>query len=103
MYQIHDHGRDVDGEVRRWGRNSRLDNIQAAILSHKLTRYEKVINRRREVATMYHERLKSLEELQLPQPPNNDGDNFDVFQNYELAADKRDELKIFLSKKILEP
>lgn len=99
VYQLHDHGRDVDGEVRRWGRNSRLDNIQAAILSHKLTRYEKVINRRREVATMYHERLKSLEELQLPQPPNNDGDNFDVFQNYELAADKRDELKIFLSKK----
>ena len=32
MYQIHDHGRDVDGEVKRWGRNSRLDNIQAAIL-----------------------------------------------------------------------
>ena len=47
VYQLHDHGRDVDGEVRRWGRNSRLDNIQAAILSHKLTRYEKVINRRR--------------------------------------------------------
>ena len=34
IYQIHDHGRDVEtGEVERWGRNSRLDNIQAAILS----------------------------------------------------------------------
>ena len=35
-YQIHDHGRDTDGEVKAWGRNSRLDNIQAAILSYKL-------------------------------------------------------------------
>ena len=23
IYQIHDHGRDTDGEVKRWGRNSR--------------------------------------------------------------------------------
>jgi len=26
IFQIHDHGRDIDGEVKRWGRNSRLDN-----------------------------------------------------------------------------
>ena len=45
IYQIHDHGRDLDGEVKRWGRNSRLDNIQAAILSHKFKSYENVINR----------------------------------------------------------
>ena len=45
IYQIHDHGRDTDGEVKRWGRNSRLDNIQAAILSFKLKSYQKVIER----------------------------------------------------------
>lgn len=99
IYQLHDHGRDVNGEVKRWGRNSRLDNIQAAILSYKLKSYDKVIMRRREVAGMYQERLGSLEELQLPQPPSTDSHNFDVYQNYELAADKRDELKAFLSKK----
>ena len=60
MYQIHDHGRDVDGEVKRWGRNSRLDNIQAAILSFKLKRYDKVIKRRREVAKIYQDNLKVL-------------------------------------------
>jgi len=49
IYQIHDHGRDVDGEIKRWGRNSRLDNLQAAILSHKLKSYKNVIERRREV------------------------------------------------------
>ena len=96
IYQIHDHGRDLEGEVRRWGRNSRLDNLQAAILSYKLTSYDKVINRRREVAQMYQDRLGELDELKLPPPPNDNKDNFDVYQNYELQADNRDEFKAYL-------
>jgi dTDP-4-amino-4,6-dideoxygalactose transaminase len=99
IFQLHDHGRDIDGEVRRWGRNSRLDNIQAAILSHKLKTYDDVIARRRGVAQMYQERLGSLEELQLPVAPSIESDNFDVYQNYELTADSRDDLKTYLSKK----
>ena len=83
----------------RWGRNSRLDNIQAAILSYKLKTYDNVITRRREVAQMYQERLGSLEELQLPIAPSLDSDNFDVYQNYELQADNRNDLKTYLSEK----
>jgi len=99
IYQIHDHGRDVnDGEVKRWGRNSRLDNIQAAILSHKLLDYEGVITRRREIASIYHKRLEQLEELKLPPSPNSDSNHFDVFQNYELSASNRDGLRQFLTK-----
>ncbi|MFL2715232.1 MAG: DegT/DnrJ/EryC1/StrS family aminotransferase [Gammaproteobacteria bacterium] len=98
MYQIHDHGRDVNGEVKRWGRNSRLDNIQAAILSFKLKSYDKVIKRRREVAKIYQDRLESINELQLPAGPVIDGDNFDTYQNYELQADNRDELQNFLKE-----
>jgi dTDP-4-amino-4,6-dideoxygalactose transaminase len=96
IYQIHDHGRDVDGEVKRWGRNSRLDNIQAAILNHKFKSYNNVIDRRREIAQMYQDRLSQLEELILPPAPTSDSDNFDVYQNYELQADNRDELKTYL-------
>jgi len=98
IYQIHDHGRDVDGEVKRWGRNSRLDNIQAAILSHKLKSYHQVIARRREVAQMYQDRLGDLNELQLPPAPGSDADRFDVFQNYELQADNRNQLQAYLSE-----
>ena len=98
IFQLHDHGRDVDGEVKRWGRNSRLDNIQAAILSYKLKTYDNVIARRREVAQMYQERLGSLEELQLPAPPSLSSDNFDVYQNYEITADSRDDLQSYLKK-----
>ena len=96
IYQLHDHGRDTDGEVKRWGRNSRLDNIQAAILSHKLISYDSVIARRREVAAMYQNRLGDLNELQLPPAPDANGYNFDVYQNYELQANKRNDLKVHL-------
>ena len=99
IYEIHDHGRGKNGEVMRWGRNSRLDNIQAAILSYKFKTYDKVISRRREIAKMYQERLSVLEQLQLPPAPSENSDNFDVYQNYEMTADKRDELKTFLSEK----
>lgn len=100
IYQIHDHGRDVkDGEVKRWGRNSRLDNIQAAILSYKLKSYSSVIERRREVAKIYTERLSHLNELVLPVAPDAEPDHFDVFQNYELTAQRRNELKEFLAGK----
>ena len=98
IYQIHDHGRDVDGEIKRWGRNSRLDNLQAAILSHKLKSYQNVIQRRREIAQMYQDRLGKLEELKLPPSPNSDLNHFDVYQNYELEADSRDNLKKYLGE-----
>ena len=96
IYQIHDHGRDVDGEVKRWGRNSRLDNLQAAILNYKLHNYPKVIERRRELAKIYQDRLEGFEELRLPPGPSSDSNHFDVYQNYELQADNRDDLKSFL-------
>lgn len=98
IYQLHDHGRDTDGEVKRWGRNSRLDNIQAAILSHKLKSYDEVISRRRAVAQMYQDRLGGLEQLNLPAPPSTITDHFDVYQNYEMQADNRDGLKSHLAK-----
>jgi UDP-2-acetamido-2-deoxy-ribo-hexuluronate aminotransferase len=93
VYQLHDHGRDADGEVKSWGRNSRLDNLQAAILNHRLNSYAKVIQRRRAIATIYQERLGGLTELQLPPAPVENGDHFDIYQNYELQADRRDDLK----------
>lgn len=98
VYQLHDHGRDVNGEIKSWGRNSRLDNFQAAILSYRLTDYDKVIARRRSIATIYQDCLGDLEELQLPPAPDADPDHFDIYQNYELQADRRDELKEHLRR-----
>jgi dTDP-4-amino-4,6-dideoxygalactose transaminase len=97
IYQLHDHGRDIHGEVKSWGRNSRLDNLQAAILNHRLKQYDRVIERRRAIAGMYQELLGDLEELQLPPSPNADSRHFDIYQNYELQADSRDDLRAYLT------
>jgi len=99
IYQLHDHGRDTSGDIKSWGRNSRLDNLQAAILNKRFARYQEVIVRRRAIASLYQTHLGELEELQLPPAPKENSDHFDVFQNYELQADKRDELKRFLAEK----
>ena len=98
IYQLHDHGRNVDGKVKSWGRNSRLDNLQAAILNFRLGEYDKVIERRRAIASMYQQLLGDMEELQLPPAPDADPDHFDIYQNYEFQADRRDELKQHLSE-----
>jgi dTDP-4-amino-4,6-dideoxygalactose transaminase len=36
MYQMRDHGRSTNGEIVSWGLNSRLDNLQAALLDIQL-------------------------------------------------------------------
>ena len=93
---IRDHGRNEENKIVMWGRNSRLDNIQAAIMIHKMKSYDKWIIRRREIANMYNDGLSHIDDLLLPPPPE-ENTHFDIFQNYEIQAEKRDELKIFLS------
>ena len=96
MFQFRDHGRNQDGEVVSWGLNSRLDNLQAAILNVKLRGYDADVARRREIASIYQTRLVEMSELALPPGPEDDPDHFDVYQNYEIEADHRDELREFL-------
>jgi dTDP-4-amino-4,6-dideoxygalactose transaminase len=99
IYQLHDHGRNTAGEVKSWGRNSRLDNLQAAILNKKFESYSEVIKKRREIALRYELRLKDISELQLPPGPDEKGAHFDVYQNYELQAESRNQLREFLSER----
>jgi len=96
---LRDHGRDEVGDVAMWGLNSRLDNLQAAILDFKLARYDQEIEQRRKIATLYERLLCGRKELVLPPSPSADPDHFDVFQNYEIEADRRDELKVFLRQR----
>lgn len=93
---LRDHGRDENGVFITWGFNSRLDNLQAAVLNYKLGYYDSEISKRRNIASLYQKQLSHLKTLHLPPAPDSDKDYFDVFQNYEIEAEKRDELKIYL-------
>jgi dTDP-4-amino-4,6-dideoxygalactose transaminase len=96
ILQLRDHGRGADGEIVDWGLNSRLDNLQAAILDFRLKSYGTTVDRRRALAGTYQERLQPVGQLVLPPGPQDDADHFDVFQNYEIEAERRDELRAFL-------
>jgi len=95
---LRDHGRNENGEVEMWGFNSRLDNLQAAILHAQFRDYDEIIDRRRSIAVLYQSLLSDLNQLVLPAPPDADPDHFDVYQNYEIEAERRDELRAHLSE-----
>lgn len=94
---LRDHGRNAVGEVVTWGLNSRLDNLQAAILDLQFRDYDEIISHRRALAACYEEHLSGLRQLDLPPAPDEDPDHFDVYQNYELQADDRDALRAHLT------
>lgn len=94
---LRDHGRTDGPEVAGWAYNSRLDNLQAAVLHVKLRTFGSDLARRREIARRYDEAFRDLPGVVLPPAPTDEGPNFDVFQNYELEVDRRDELRGWLA------
>ena len=70
------------------GINSRLDEVQAAILRFKLKRLDEDIKRRREIAKIYNEELKDLD-LILPIEKE---DNFHSYYLYVVRNLNRDKL-----------
>ncbi|MEO8464169.1 MAG: DegT/DnrJ/EryC1/StrS family aminotransferase [Gammaproteobacteria bacterium] len=95
---LRDHGRDENGQVIGWGTNCRLDNLQAAVLDFKLKTFSDEIDKRRKLASSYQQRLGACAEVVLPPGPDAGGGHFDVFQNYEIEAEARDELKAHLER-----
>jgi len=99
MALLRDHGRDERGEVVTWGFNSRLDNLQAAVLNVKMGYLDGEIARRRQIAARYRSHLEEIRGMTLPPGPDGDPDHFDVYQNYEVESGRRDELRTFLQER----
>jgi dTDP-4-amino-4,6-dideoxygalactose transaminase len=96
---LRDHGRHPEtGKVVAWGFNSRLDNLQAAILDFKLKTFDADVARRRAIAARYQTRLGDLAEMALPPAPSADPRHFDSYQNYEVESQRRDELRTWLEQ-----
>ncbi|MBF0613170.1 MAG: DegT/DnrJ/EryC1/StrS family aminotransferase, partial [Magnetococcales bacterium] len=93
LHLLRDHGRAHSGDVVEWGYNSRLDNLQAAILGFKLKHYDQAVARRRQIAARYEDQLHDLDDLLLPPAPDSDPDHFDIYQNYEVESGQRDALR----------
>ncbi|MGH7466906.1 MAG: DegT/DnrJ/EryC1/StrS family aminotransferase [Longimicrobiales bacterium] len=77
------------------GTNSRLDALQAAVLSAKLPHLDGWTQRRRENAAHYTRMLSQLEGVSVPQVlPHNDH----VFNQYTIRVRRRDMLKMQLDR-----
>jgi len=97
---LRDHGRSGHGgEVQRWGMNSRLDTMHAAVLRVKLRHYADEVAHRRRVAEVYTAALTGIPGLWIPPGPVEDSAHHDVFQNYEIRVERRDELRDWLERR----
>lgn len=99
---LRDHGQKTKTEILSYGWNSRLDNLQAAILNVKFKYLPEWIEKRREIAGLYNNGLSGVPGVKLPSAPGSDSEHFDVFQNYVLRAKKRDELFEYLKENGVE-
>jgi len=99
---LRNHGQKTKTEIACYGFNSRLDNLQAAILNVKFKHFSKWIKRRRAIAQIYERGLCGIFQFKTPPAPDSDSRFFDVYQNYVVRARKRDRLRDFLKKKGVE-
>lgn len=91
---LRNHGSRVRYHHSVIGFNSRLDDIQAAILRVKLKRINQFNTGRRRVAHLYSDMLKDVATV-----PFEDGTGVHVYHQYTLLADRREQVMARLSEK----
>ena len=83
-------------KIMDWGYNTRLDNIQAAILNIKFKYYPAMLKRRREIGMMYNKGLKNLPcVLPIQQPKQ-------IYQEYIIKAEDVRRFKKYMDEKGVE-
>jgi len=99
MRMYANHGSLVKHQHQMEGVNSRLDGLQAAILSVKLPKIHTWNQKRNTNAELYTALLSSVKEITVPavRPLT-----WHTFHLYVIRAKKRDELKVFLAQKHIE-
>ncbi len=91
--ELRDYGQKTKYVHTRFGLNSRLDEVHAALLSVKLEYLDEGNNKRREIAKRYIGNLKNVKGLEIVLPENIEDSNFHLFV---IKTDRRDELQGFL-------
>ena len=95
LLALRNHGSHVRYYHDVIGYNSRLDELQAAILRVKLKHIERFNTERRRVAHRYNEKLQGLAVT----TPFEDGIGRHVFHQYTILTDHREKISAFLTDK----
>lgn len=80
------------------GLNSRMDELQAAVLRVKLPHLDKENNRRKEIARFYQENIRNYK-IEVPQTEDFSANVFHIFP---ILTDQRDDLQSYLKEKGVE-
>ena len=96
LRRLRNHGQSSRYNSTEPGWNSRLDEIQAAILRIKLRYLKKWQDARRACAAQYTKRLSVIREVETPGAPK---DCEHVFHQYTIRAERRDQLQEFLCQR----
>lgn len=89
---MRNHGMLDRNTVEAFGYVSRMDTLQAAILTHRISRLPEVIERRRANANVYYECLDAKNVF----VPDQDIREFNTFHTFIIQVDRRDALSEFL-------
>ncbi|UCE25919.1 MAG: DegT/DnrJ/EryC1/StrS family aminotransferase [Candidatus Zixiibacteriota bacterium] len=95
LRMLRDHGSERKYYHDLVGYNARMDGIQGAVLKVKLKYLAKWNERRNYVARRYHE---GLSQAGITLPEMND-DYYQVFHQYVIETDRRDELQTYLRER----
>ncbi len=96
---IANHGRIEKYDHEFEGRNSRLDGLQAAILSVKLKHLDNWIDKRLKIANYYIEHLKDITGLVLPKK---ESWAKQVYHLFVIRVKKRNELQQYLKENFIQ-
>jgi dTDP-4-amino-4,6-dideoxygalactose transaminase len=94
--EIRDYGQKSKYVHSRYGLNSRLDELQAAILREKLKLLDRDNDIRRKIARRYIEKFTGIEKLEIVLPEKLQDSNFHLFV---IKTKKRDKLQEYLKRK----
>lgn len=91
--QFRNYGLERKNYCEMQGINSRLDEIQAAVLNIKLGHLNEWNQQRRDLATLYKDRLKDIADIQIPVVPK---EASPVYHLFVIRTSQRDKLKDYL-------
>jgi dTDP-4-amino-4,6-dideoxygalactose transaminase len=98
LVKARNHGLKSRDECEFWSYNSRIDNLQAAILNIKIKELRKWNERRREIASIYQNKLKDLDMILPHDKPYEKA----VYHTFIIQTQNRNELQKFLLEKGIE-
>jgi len=97
LRMLRDHGSRARYQYEALGLNSRLDELQAAILRVKLKYLERWNEQRRERAARYRALFAQRGLESLVEPPAEPSDREHVYNQFVIRCPRRDELRAFLT------